>query len=504
MSLQARLERARQTQQEQQAKQGQARPGQAGVATTARGGQGQAALHGSAQAQDRVLRVLESGRLDGGTGAQPEPSSAVPKEDPYAAIKEKIHERLVKEIDKELLRKTDSPSDRQRLASEVEAVASKVLDEEPLPLIRSERAQVISEVIDDVLGLGPITPLLEDDSVTEIMVNGPNNVYVERSGRIERARVCFRSADHVMHIIERIVSPLGRRIDEASPMVDARLPDGSRVNAIIPPISLVGPCITIRKFAREPFTIDDLVRFGTLTREMAQFLDACVKARLNIVVSGGTGSGKTTTLNVLSSFIPHDERIVTIEDAAELQLRQEHVVTLEARPPNLEGKGAIAIRDLVRNALRMRPDRIVVGEVRSGEALDMLQAMNTGHDGSLTTGHANSPRDMLARLETMVLMAGMDLPLRAIREQISSAVDLIVHQARLRDGSRKITHLTEVQGMEGEIITMQDIYVFEQTGVDEQGRVTGRFKATGIRPKFLERFEAMGIPVPPGMFVDFL
>jgi pilus assembly protein CpaF len=428
----------------------------------------------------------------------------VPKEDPYAALKEKIHERLVKEIDNELLRKTDSPTDRQKLASEVEAVASKVLDEEPLPLIRSERAQVISEVIDDVLGLGPITPLLEDDSVTEIMVNGPNNVYVERSGRLERARVCFRSADHVMHIIERIVSPLGRRIDEASPMVDARLPDGSRVNAIIPPISLVGPCITIRKFAREPFTIDDLVRFGTLTREMAQFLDACVKARLNIVVSGGTGSGKTTTLNVLSSFIPHDERIVTIEDAAELQLRQEHVVTLEARPPNLEGKGAIAIRDLVRNALRMRPDRIVVGEVRSGEALDMLQAMNTGHDGSLTTGHANSPRDMLARLETMVLMAGMDLPLRAIREQISSAVDLIVHQARLRDGSRKITHLTEVQGMEGDVITMQDIYVFEQTGVDEQGRVTGRFKATGIRPKFLERFEAMGIPLQPGMFVDFL
>jgi len=428
----------------------------------------------------------------------------MPREDPYAALKEKIHERLVKEIDKELLRKTDSPADRQKLASEVEVVASKVLDEEPLPLIRSERAQVISEVIDDVLGLGPITPLLEDDSVSEIMVNGPNNVYVERGGRIERARVCFRSADHVMHIIERIVSPLGRRIDEASPMVDARLPDGSRVNAIIPPLSLVGPCITIRKFSREPFTIDDLVRFGTLTREMAQFLEGCVKARLNIVVSGGTGSGKTTTLNVLSSFIPPDERIVTIEDAAELQLRQEHVVTLEARPPNLEGKGAITIRDLVRNALRMRPDRIVVGEVRSGEALDMLQAMNTGHDGSLTTGHANSPRDMLARLETMVLMAGMDLPLRAIREQIASAVDLIVHQARLRDGSRKITHLTEVQGMEGDIITMQDIYVFEQTGVDEQGRVVGRFKATGIRPKFLERFESMGIPLPSGMFVDFL
>lgn len=502
MSLQARLEKARQVQSVQQVKQGQAKPVQAGLAPV-RGGQGP--LHAAAQAEDRGLRVLDSARLDGGSAAvQVESGPVMPREDPYAALKEKIHERLVKEIDKELLRKTDSPADRQKLASEVEAVASKVLDEEPLPLIRSERAQVISEVIDDVLGLGPITPLLEDDSVSEIMVNGPNNVYVERGGRIERARVCFRSADHVMHIIERIVSPLGRRIDEASPMVDARLPDGSRVNAIIPPLSLVGPCITIRKFSREPFTIDDLVRFGTLTREMAQFLEGCVKARLNIVVSGGTGSGKTTTLNVLSSFIPPDERIVTIEDAAELQLRQEHVVTLEARPPNLEGKGAITIRDLVRNALRMRPDRIVVGEVRSGEALDMLQAMNTGHDGSLTTGHANSPRDMLARLETMVLMAGMDLPLRAIREQIASAVDLIVHQARLRDGSRKITHLTEVQGMEGDIITMQDIYVFEQTGVDEQGRVVGRFKATGIRPKFLERFESMGIPLPSGMFVDFL
>ncbi|HHY31735.1 MAG TPA: CpaF family protein [Firmicutes bacterium] len=502
MSLQARLEKARQVQSVQQVKQGQAKPVQAGLAPV-RGGQGP--LHAAAQAEDRVLRVLDSARLDGGSAAvQVESGPVMPREDPYAALKEKIHERLVKEIDKELLRKTDSPADRQKLASEVEVVASKVLDEEPLPLIRSERAQVISEVIDDVLGLGPITPLLEDDSVSEIMVNGPNNVYVERGGRIERARVCFRSADHVMHIIERIVSPLGRRIDEASPMVDARLPDGSRVNAIIPPLSLVGPCITIRKFSREPFTIDDLVRFGTLTREMAQFLEGCVKARLNIVVSGGTGSGKTTTLNVLSSFIPPDERIVTIEDAAELQLRQEHVVTLEARPPNLEGKGAITIRDLVRNALRMRPDRIVVGEVRSGEALDMLQAMNTGHDGSLTTGHANSPRDMLARLETMVLMAGMDLPLRAIREQIASAVDLIVHQARLRDGSRKITHLTEVQGMEGDIITMQDIYVFEQTGVDEQGRVVGRFKATGIRPKFLERFESMGIPLPSGMFVDFL
>jgi pilus assembly protein CpaF len=306
-----------------------------------------------------------------------------------------------------------------------------------------------------------------------------------------------------MHIIERIVAPIGRRIDEASPMVDARLPDGSRVNAVIPPVSLVGPCITIRKFSREPFTADDLINFGTLTPTMVEFLQGAVKSRLNIVVSGGTGSGKTTTLNVLSSFIPPDERIVTIEDAAELQLHQEHVVTLEARPPNIEGKGAITIRDLVRNALRMRPDRIVVGEVRSGEALDMLQAMNTGHDGSMTTGHANSPRDMLSRLETMALMAGMELPLRAIREQIASAIDLIVHQARLQDGSRKITHLTEVLGMEGDIITMQDIYLFEQSGVDEKGKVVGRFKATGIRPKFMDKFEASGIKVPPGMFADY-
>ncbi|MEW5865944.1 MAG: CpaF family protein [Bacillota bacterium] len=497
MSLRARLERVRQAQRGREA---QARPAQQGEARGSGYEQRQTQGEGQRQepAQERSLRVVDSARQ-----LPPEPI-LIPREDPYAALKDKIHERLVKEIDKDLLRQSGSPAERQRLASEVEAVASRVLDEEPLPLMRSERAQVISEVIDDVLGLGPITPLLEDDSVTEIMVNGPDHVYVERGGRIERARVRFRSADHVMHIIERIVSPIGRRIDEASPMVDARLPDGSRVNAIIPPISLVGPCITIRKFAREPFTIDDLVRFGTLTRPMAEFLDGCVKARLNIVVSGGTGSGKTTTLNVLSSFIPANERIVTIEDAAELQLRQEHVVTLEARPPNLEGKGAITIRDLVRNALRMRPDRIVVGEVRSGEALDMLQAMNTGHDGSLTTGHANSPRDMLSRLETMVLMAGMDLPLRAIREQISAAIDLIVHQARLRDGSRKITHLTEVQGMEGDVITTQDIYVFEQTGVDERGRILGRFTATGIRPKFLERFEAAGISVPPGMFVDFL
>jgi pilus assembly protein CpaF len=342
-------------------------------------------------------------------------------------------------------------------------------------------------------------PLLRDETITEVMVNGPQQVYIEREGRLELTNVTFQNDEHVMKIIQRIIAPIGRRVDESSPMVDARLADGSRVNAIIPPLSLVGPVITIRKFSATPFTVEDLIRFGTSTAEMFEFLEACVKARLNIFVSGGTGSGKTTMLNILSSFIPDDERIVTIEDAAELQLRQEHVVTLEARPSNIEGKGAVPIRELVRNSLRMRPDRIVVGECRSAEALDMLQAMNTGHDGSMSTGHANTPRDMLSRLETMVLMAGMDLPLRAIREQIASAVDLIVHQNRLKDGSRKITNITEVQGMEGDVIVMQDIFVFEQTGVVE-GRIQGKLKPTGIRPKFVEKFEVAGIHLPPNVF----
>jgi pilus assembly protein CpaF len=331
------------------------------------------------------------------------------------------------------------------------------------------------------------------------MVNGPRQVYIERNGRLELTNVVFQNDDHVMRIIDRIIAPIGRRIDESSPMVDARLTDGSRVNAIIPPLSLIGPVITIRKFSASPFTVDDLIRFGTSTPEMFDFLRACVEARLNIFVSGGTGSGKTTTLNVLSSFIPNDERIITVEDAAELQLRQEHVVTLESRPPNIEGRGAVPIRELVRNCLRMRPDRIIVGECRGGEALDMLQAMNTGHDGSMSTGHANSPRDMLARLETMVLMAGVDLPLRAIREQVSSAVDLIVHQSRLKDGSRRIEYITEVQGMEGDVIVMQDVFLFEQTGVVE-GKIQGRLRATGIRPKFVEKFEIKGINLPRGLF----
>jgi pilus assembly protein CpaF len=314
--------------------------------------------------------------------------------------------------------------------------------------------------------------------------------------------VVFRDDEHVMHIIEKIVSPLGRRIDESSPMVDARLPDGSRVNAIIPPLALNGPTITIRKFSKEPFEIEDLINFGTLTKEMATFIEACVKARLNIFISGGTGSGKTTTLNVLSSFIPNDERIITIEDAAELQLWQDHVVSLESRPPNIEGKGAITIRDLVKNSLRMRPERIIIGEVRSGEALDMLQAMNTGHDGSLATGHSNSPRDMISRLETMVLMAGMDLPIKAIREQIAGALDLIIQQSRLKDGSRKITHITEVQGLEGDVIVLQDIFIFKQQGVDSDGKIIGKLIPTGVRPKFYDRLETSGIHIPAMIFME--
>lgn len=361
---------------------------------------------------------------------------------------------------------------------------------------RGERARLVSDICDEILGLGPIEPLLKDDSVTEVMVNGPKQVYVEQMGKLHLTNAQFHDNAHLMSIVEKIVAPLGRHIDEASPLVDARLPDGSRVNIIIPPLSLIGPCITIRKFSQTPLSIENLVSFGTLSEDMARFLRGCVKAKLNIMVSGGTGSGKTTTLNVLSSFIPSDERIVTIEDAAELRLEQPHVVTLEARPANIEGKGAITIRDLVKNALRMRPDRIIVGEARSGEALDMLQAMNTGHDGSLTTAHANSPRDVLSRLETMVLMSGLELPVRAIRDQISSALDLIVHQARIQDGSRKITYITEVQKMEGDVIVLQDLYRYRQTGFDDSGKALGVFEPTGLQPQFLSKFKAHNVELP--------
>ncbi|HEY1169518.1 MAG TPA: CpaF family protein [Candidatus Limnocylindrales bacterium] len=409
-------------------------------------------------------------------------------------VKFRIQSRVIQDLDPKL-----DLTNQVEVRRQIEEIFSRVIDEEGLALTRAERVRMLEQITDEIIGLGPLEPLLRDETVTEIMVNGPRQVYIERNGRLELTNVVFQNDDHVMRIIDRIIAPIGRRVDESSPMVDARLTDGSRVNAIIPPLSLVGPVVTVRKFSASPFTVDDLVRFGTATPEMFDFLRACVEARLNIFVSGGTGSGKTTTLNVLSSFIPNDERIITVEDAAELQLRQEHVVTLESRPPNIEGRGAIPIRELVRNCLRMRPDRIIVGECRGGEALDMLQAMNTGHDGSMSTGHANSPRDMLSRLETMVLMAGVDLPLRAIREQVSSAVDLIVHQSRMKDGSRKIEYITEVQGMEGDIIVMQDVFLFEQTGVVE-GKIQGRLRATGIRPRFVEKFEVMGIHLPRGLF----
>ena len=421
-------------------------------------------------------------------------AGALPARESFREAKFRVQNRLINDLDPKL-----DLTNQVEVRRQIEELFGKIADEEGLALTRAERVRMLEQITDEILGLGPLEPLLRDETLTEVMVNGPQQVYIEREGKLELTNVTFQNDEHVMKIIQRIIAPIGRRVDESSPMVDARLADGSRVNAIIPPLSLVGPVITIRKFSATPYTVDDLVRFGTATPEMFEFLEACVKARLNIFVSGGTGSGKTTMLNILSSFIPDDERIVTIEDAAELQLRQEHVITLEARPSNIEGKGAIPIRELVRNALRMRPDRIVVGECRSGEALDMLQAMNTGHDGSMSTGHANTPRDMLSRLETMVLMAGMDLPLRAIREQISSAVDLIVHQNRLKDGTRKIVNITEVQGMEGEVIVMQDVFVFEQTGVDE-GRIQGRLKPTGIRPHFVERFEVAGIHLPPNIF----
>jgi pilus assembly protein CpaF len=410
-------------------------------------------------------------------------------------LRQRVQQRLINELDPKL-----DLSNVARVRQQVEEIFNTILDSENIVLSRSERARLFESIAADILGFGPLQELLNDPEISEIMVNGPKKVYVEKRGKIQLSDVTFVDEQHVLRVIDRIVAPLGRRIDESSPMVDARLPDGSRVNAVIRPIALCGPTISIRKFRKEGITIDDLIRFGSLTREMAEFLSACVRASLNIVVSGGTGSGKTTMLNVLSSFIPDDERIITVENAAELQLRQEHVVPLESRPPNVEGKGEISIRDLVINTLRMRPERIVVGECRGGEALEMLQAMNTGHDGSMTTLHANSPRDAIARIETMCLMAGMDLPVRAIREQIASAVNLIVQLARLKDGSRKVIYITEVQGMEGDVVVLSDIFVFEQQGLDERGKIIGQLKPTGIRPRFIDRFEERNIYLPPNIF----
>jgi len=438
----------------------------------------------------------------GGNNSQSPPVQARRITAPTTPAQQDTYQDLKTRVQNKLLSSLDPNTDVTKTVEVRKTILElfeQILSEENIVLSRPERARLFEQISAEILGLGPIQPLLEDDSITEIMVNGAKNVYIERSGKIIRVPVAFESHAHVLRIIERIVAPLGRRIDELSPYVDARLQDGSRVNAVIPPISLIGPVLTIRKFSKNPITVEQLIQYGSLTPEAIEFLRASVIGRVNLVISGGTGSGKTTLLNVLSGYIPSDERIVTIENAAELQLRQEHVVTLESRPPNIENRGEITIRQLVINSLRMRPDRIIVGEIRDEAALDMLQSMNTGHEGSMTTLHSNSPRDTLARLETMVLMAGMDLPIRAVREQVSSAIELIVHQERMRDGSRKVTHITEVTGMEGDIITMTDLYVFEQVGM-EGGKVVGRLRPTGLRPKFMEKIEFAGIHLPASVF----
>ncbi|PKM76267.1 MAG: type II secretion system protein E [Firmicutes bacterium HGW-Firmicutes-15] len=419
----------------------------------------------------------------------------------FQELVQKIHREVIKEIGSDNFNPPKEGEVRSReLEVDTRKMVELMLEKELEFYTRNDKEEIIMQVEDEVFGFGPITPLLRDETISEIMVNGPKQVYIERRGKLEASKVVFRDNNHLYTIIERIISPLGRRIDESMPMVDARLPDGSRVNAIIPPLALNGCVLTIRKFSSQLLKVEDLVKNNTLTLSMARFLEACVRGRLNIIVSGGTGAGKTSTLNIISSFIPHDERIVTIEDSAELDLHQDHVISLETRPANIDNRGEISIRDLVRNSLRMRPDRLVVGEVRGGEALDMLQAMNTGHDGSLTTGHSNSPRDMISRLETMVLMAGIDLPIRAIREQICSAIDIIVQQSRLQDGTRKITHITEVLGMEGDIITLQNVFIFDKTGINEQGKVQGKHRATGLNPKCMEQLASMGISLPGDFF----
>ena len=419
------------------------------------------------------------------------PSASTPYE-----LKSRVHGQLIERLD--LAKVGVLPP--EVLQQQIRRIVEDLLAEEDTPLNRQEREQIIVEVQHEVFGLGPIEPLMQDPTVSDILVNGPRDIYVERRGKLERARAMFRDDAHLMQVIDRIVSAVGRRVDESSPMVDARLPDGSRVNAIIPPLALDGPVLSIRRFASDPYKMSDLVEFGTLTPALAEFLQAAVRARLNILVSGGTGAGKTTMLNVLSNAIPGSERIVTVEDAAELQLQQEHVVRLETRPPNIEGQGAVSQRDLLRNALRMRPDRIVIGEVRGGEVLDMLQAMNTGHDGSISTVHANSARDAMSRIETMVMMAGIAIPLRALRDYIASALDMVVHVGRLSDGTRKLMRVAEITGMEEDVVTTQDIFTFEQQGIGEDGRVLGAHRATGIRPKFAERLLRVGIELGPELF----
>lgn len=409
-------------------------------------------------------------------------------------IRDRVQRKLLAETEGEV-NLTHVPQMRQM----IETIFNQIIGEENLIYTRSTRAQMLEWVVADILGYGPLEPFLHDTTITEVMVNGPKSIYIERYGKIEKTKVVFENEGHLMRVIDRIVSPIGRRVDEASPMVDARLPNGYRVNATIPPLSLDGPLLTIRKFAQTPYTAQDLIANGTFTLDFVTFIEACVEARVNLVISGGTGSGKTTLLNVVSAFIPNGERIITIEDIAELQLIQEHVLRVEKKPPNVEGRGEVTIRQLVINALRMRPDRIIVGEARGGEALDMLQAMNTGHDGSMTTIHSNSPRDTLRRIETMVLMAGMELPLKAIREQVASALDLVVHMERLRDGTRRVIQVSEVQGMEGDSVIMQDVFVFEQSGI-KNGRVIGNLKPTGLRPKFSEKFAVNNIDLPASIF----
>jgi pilus assembly protein CpaF len=416
----------------------------------------------------------------------------------FEELKRLIHSKLVDKLD--LSKVSDLAGDTLR--REIRLVVERLCDTENPLLNRMERERLIDEVLDETFGFGPLEMLLKDPTVSDILVNGPHKVYVERRGKLEKTEVKFRDSEHLLQIIDRIVSKVGRRVDETSPMVDARLPDGSRVNAIIPPLALDGPSLSIRRFGANPLKLEDLLNFKAFTPEMAMLMEACIKARLNVIISGGTGCGKTTLLNTLSAFIPHDERIVTIEDAAELQLQQEHIVRLETRPPNIEGKGMVTTRDLVRNALRMRPERIIIGECRGGESLDMLQAMNTGHSGSMTTLHANSPRDAQARLETMIMMAGMELPIKAMRQQISSAVDVIIQANRLQGGPRKITSVTEVMNMEQDVVIMQDIFRFKQLGIDQNGRAFGQFESTGVRPTFISRLEASGIKLPSNLFAE--